>query len=449
MASGFKNTGSVTGVEVRSRAMFEDRRGRLLEALNGVAIVAAAPVTLRNNDVEHEYRQDSDMQYLTGFEEPESVLVLSSVHPEHRAVMFLRDRDKEREQWDGSRLGVDRAVKTLHVDAAFPIGELRKRLPDYLLGASELVYELGKRPDVDAIVLAALTQARARGRALKPWPRSIVHPDAALHELRMIKSGAEIERMKRAAKISADAHREAMRQTAPGRYEYEIDAVLREVFRRGGAAREAYPPIVGSGANATVLHYRDNRRKMEDGDLLLIDAGCEFDYYAADITRTFPVNGRFTAPQRAVYQAVLDSQLAAIAETKPGSTIERVHQVALTTLVEGMLRIGLLTGTVESVLKDESYKRFYMHRTSHWLGMDVHDVGAYFVDGEPRPFEPGVVLTIEPGIYISPGDEQVAPEYRGIGIRIEDDILVTAAGNEVLTEDAPKTIEAIELACGS
>ncbi|MBM4359394.1 MAG: aminopeptidase P N-terminal domain-containing protein [Deltaproteobacteria bacterium] len=429
--------------------MFADRRGRLLEAIRGVAIVASAPVTIRNNDVEHEYRQDSDMQYLTGFEEPDSVLVLSRVHPEHRAVLFLRERDKEREQWDGFRLGVEGAVEKLGVDAAFPIGELRKRLPEYLTGAPELVYELGKRPDLDAIVLAAINQVRARGRAVKPWPRSLVHPDGPLHELRLIKSEAELDRMRRAAAISAEAHHEAMRRAGPGRDEYEIDALLRHVFRSGGAAREAYPPIVGSGVNATVLHYRENRRRMEDGDLLLLDAGCEYEHYAADITRTFPVNGRFSPAQRAVYQAVLDAQLAAIEETKPGSTIERVHQVALHTLIVGMLRIGLLSGTVDSVLADESYKRFYMHRTSHWLGMDVHDVGAYFVGGEPRAFVPGVVLTIEPGIYVSAHDDEVAPEFRGLGVRIEDDVLVTASGHEVMTAAAPKTIDEIERACQS
>lgn len=421
----------------------------MLEAIRGAAIVAAAPVTIRNNDVEHEYRQDSDMQYLTGFEEPESVLVLSKTHPEHRSVLFVRPRDPEREQWDGSRAGVDGAVARYGVDAAFPIGELRQRLPDYLSGADELVYELGKWPELDGIVLASIQQTRARGRATRPWPRTIVHPDSAWHELRFVKDAHEVERMRRAATISSEAHAAAMRAAAPGRYEYEIDALLRDVFRRNGAAREAYAPIVGSGANATVLHYRDNRRRMEDGDLLLIDAGCEYDYYAADITRTFPVNGRFSGAQRAVYDVVLASQLAAIAETKPGTNIDRVHQVALRVLVEGMVALRLLDGSADEILEKGTYKRFYMHRTSHWLGMDVHDVGSYVVDGVPRPFVPGVVLTIEPGLYIAADDATVPVEYRGIGIRIEDDILVTATGHDVLTAAAPKSIEDIERACRS
>jgi Xaa-Pro aminopeptidase len=429
--------------------MFAERRRRVLEAIRGVAIVAAAPVTIRNNDVEHEYRQDSDMQYLTGFEEPDSVLVLTRVHPEHRAVLFLRPRDREREQWDGYRLGVDDAKERLGVDAAFPISDLRKRLPEYLSGADELVYELGKWRDLDAQVLASVSQARGRGRSTKPWPRSIVHPDGIWHELRFVKDTDEIAKLRRASAISAEAHIAAMREAAPGRHEYEIDAVLREAFRRGGASREAYPPIVGSGVNATILHYRENRRRMEEGDLLLIDAGCEYDYYAADITRTFPVSGRFSAPQRAVYEAVLASQLAAIEATQPGANIEEVHEVALRTLIEEMLGVGLLRGTVAEALETESYKRYYMHRTSHWLGMDVHDVGAYFVEGAPRPFVPGAVLTIEPGIYISADDETVAPEFRGIGIRIEDDVLVTADGHEVLTAATPKTVDEIERACQS
>lgn len=429
--------------------MFADRRRRVLEAIRGVAIVAAAPVTLRNNDVEHEYRQDSDMQYLTGFEEPESVLVLSKVHPEHRAVIFLRTRDREREQWDGYRLGVDDAKERLGVDAAFPISELHKRLPEYLSGADELVYELGKWRDLDGQILSAITRVRARGRAVKPWPRTIRHPDEVWHELRFVKDEVELAHLRRAAAISSEAHVAAMRAAAPGRHEYEIDAVLREAFRRGGASREAYPPIVGSGVNATILHYRENRRRMEDGDLLLIDAGCEYEYYAADITRTFPVNGRFTAPQRAVYEAVLAAQLAAIDATRPGATIESVHDVTLRTLVEGMIAIGLLTGSAEEAIRNEAYKRFYMHRTSHWLGMDVHDVGSYFVDGAPRPFVPGVVLTIEPGIYVSADDQTVKPEFRGIGVRIEDDVLVTADGHEVLTAATPKTVADIERVCGS
>jgi Xaa-Pro aminopeptidase len=429
--------------------MFAERRRRVLDAMEGAAIVAAAPVNIRNNDVEYEYRQDSDMYYLTGFEEPESVLVLSKVHPKHRAVLFVRPRDKEREQWDGERAGVEGAKERCAVDAAFPISELRKRLPEYLHGARELVLELGKWREIDSLVLSAIQQVRARGRSAKPWPGVIVHPEAVWHEMRLFKDPAEVRAMRRAAQITSDAHAAAMATTCAAKNEYQVDAVIREVFRDNGSPRAAYPPIVGSGPNATVLHYRQNRRPMADGELLLVDAGCEYDYYASDVTRTFPVNGRFSEPQRRVYQAVLTAQLAAIAEARPGGTVERIHEVALASLVEGLIDMGLVSGSVEEVIANESYKRYYMHRTSHWLGMDVHDVGAYFVKGEPRKLAPGMVLTIEPGIYVAMNDEQAAAEYRGIGVRIEDDVLIVEDGNEVLTEAAPKTIDAVERACGA
>jgi Xaa-Pro aminopeptidase len=318
-----------------------------------------------------------------------------------------------------------------------------------LEGAWTLHYALGRQPSFDAIVLRKIETARARGRSKKPWPKRIEHPQALWHELRLIKSDSELSAMRRAAAISAEAHTRAMAATRPGMYEYEIEAILRQTFLAAGSPRVAYSPIVGSGPNATVLHYVDNRRQMQDGELLLIDAGCEYGFYAADITRTLPVSGRYTTPQRQVYEVVLAAQLAAIAETRPGSTIDSIHEVARDSLVQGMLDIGLLEGEVAGCIEDESYKRYYMHRTSHWLGMDVHDVGAYYVDGQCRPFEAGMVLTIEPGIYVA-ADDELAPEaFRGIGVRIEDDILITADGHDDLSAGVPKQPDEVERACSA
>jgi Xaa-Pro aminopeptidase len=427
--------------------LFAQRRRRVLESIDGVAIIPAAPVTIRNNDVEHEYRQDSDLFYLTGFDEPDSVLILSTAHAEHRAVLFVRPRDPEREVWDGARAGVDGAKERCGVDASFPIAELDGKLSEYLAGAKNLYYDVGKRPELDARILGGINHARGRGRTPKPWPQRIHHPEPYWHEMRLFKDEEEIAAMRKASEITADAHTRAMRLAKPGRHEYEVEALFREVFRRNGCERSAYPPIVGGGVNATVLHYHANKNRLDDGDLLLVDAGCEYDYYAADVTRTFPVSGKFTPPQRRVYEAVLEAQQAAIDAAVPGSSIEKLHEVTLRTLVAGMVRIGLLSGTVDDIIKEETYRRFFMHRTSHWLGMDVHDVGAYFVDGKPRPLAPGMVLTIEPGIYVSAEDREAPAEYRGIGVRIEDDILITDGGNENLSFAVPKTVEDVERAC--
>jgi Xaa-Pro aminopeptidase len=427
--------------------LFAKRRQRVLDAIEGVAIVPSAPVTLRNNDVEHDYRQDSDLFYLTGFDEPESVLILSTVHPDHRSVLFVRPRDREREVWDGARAGVDGAKERCGVDATYPIAELGKRLSEYIAGATTLYYELGRQPDFDKMVLSAIGRSRGRGRNPKPWPTSITHPETVWQEMRLIKDEHEVASMRRAVDITGEAHLAGMRGAAPGKHEYEIEALFREVFRRNGSERAAYCPIIGSGPNATVLHYRANNRLMHDGELLLIDAGCEYDYYAADVTRTFPVNGTFSDPQRQVYEAVLGAQLGAIAATKPGATVEDLHRVTLRGLVEGMVSIGLLQGDVQELIEKEAYRRYYMHRTSHWLGMDVHDVGAYFVDGKPRLLAPGMVLTIEPGIYISSEDDEAPEAFRGIGVRIEDDVLVTEDGHDVLSGSIPKSVEDVERAC--
>jgi len=427
--------------------VFARRRRRVLEQIDGVLVVPAQPLALRNNDVQHEYRQDSDVHYLAGFDEPESVLVLTTRHPKHRFVMFVRPRDPDREAWDGVRAGVDGAMGHHGADAAFPIGELAQRLPEYLTGASRLYYRLGRERAFDDALLAAVAAVRGRGRTPQTWPTEIVDPATVVHEMRLRKDDEEIASMRRAAEITRDAHLGAMHLAAPGRWEYEIEALIREVFRKNGSERPAYAPIVGSGPNATVLHYRTNNRKLEAGDLLLIDAGCEYDYYASDVTRTFPVNGTFSRAQRKIYETVLEAQTAAIAAIRPGATLEEVHDVTVSVIVAGLLSAGLLQGDPAKIIAEQSYRPYYMHRASHWIGMDVHDVGAYFASGKPRPLEPGMVLTVEPGIYVRHNDASVPAEFRGLGVRIEDDVLVTATGAKELTGDIPKTVDDVERAC--
>ena len=418
-------------------SVYAERRAHLLAALErSVAIVPSAPVALRNNDVEHPYRQDSDLYYLTGLDEPESVLVLTTAHPEHRTVLFVRPRDPARETWDGPRTGVEGAVRDHGADAAFPIAELAQRLPDYVGNARRLFYRLGRDRVFDARVIDALELVRGRHRLGVSAPAEVVDVSRTVHEMRVRKTDAEVELMLRAAAITREAHERAMQVTRPGRWEYEVEAEIVRTFRAHGAERPAYAPIVGSGPNATILHHRRNDRLMEDGDLVLIDAGAEVGYYASDVTRTFPVSGRFSAPQRAIYDLVLDAQVAAIAEVRPGATLEAVHDAAVGVITAGLVRLGILQGELAPLLEGGACKPFYMHRTSHWLGMDVHDVGAYHVDGVPRRLEPGMVLTVEPGLYIAAAAE-VDARFRGIGVRIEDDVLVTSDGCRVLT-DAPK-----------
>jgi Xaa-Pro aminopeptidase len=409
----------------------------------GVALFASTPIAIRNNDVEHEFRQDSDLFYLTGFDEPDCVLLLTTEHAEHRSVLFVRPRDLDRETWDGPRAGIEGAIERFGADAAFPIAELGRQLPEYLKDVRRLHYRLGIDRTFDARVLAAVEAVRAKARTGVAPPREIVDPGPIVHEMRLRKSPAEIDTMLRAAAITAEAHARAMQVAQPGRFEYEVEAELLRVFRARGAERPAYGSIVGSGPNATVLHHRRNDRQMQAGELLLVDAGAEFRYYACDVTRTFPIGGRFSTEQRTLYQLVLDAQLAAIEAVRPGTNLPDVHAIALNVLVTGLVEFGLIEGPVDKALESGSYKPFYMHRTSHWLGMDVHDVGDYFVDKRPRPLEPGFVLTIEPGLYIAPGS-RCDPRWHGIGIRIEDDVLVTAEGRHVLTADIPKTIDALE-----
>jgi Xaa-Pro aminopeptidase len=428
-------------------AEYAKRRARVLEAIApGVLVLPAAPVAIRNNDVEHAHRQASDLHYLTGFDEPDAVAVLRP-GAEAPFSLFVRERNPEREIWDGPREGLEGARERFGADAAFPITELDVKLPDCLENETRLFYHLGEDPAFDARVIRALGVARTRARKGSSYPLEIIDSARVLHEMRRLKSALEVEAMERAVAITQAGHVAAMREAAPGRHEYELEAILHAEFRRRGAKRVAYDSIVGSGPNATILHYHQNDRRMEAGDLVLIDAGAEWRYYAADVTRTFPVSGRFSEVQRRVYQAVLDAQLASIALVAPGRTLDEVHRASVEVLTDALIGWGVIDGPRDDAIEAERYKPYYMHKTSHYLGMDVHDVGAYFEAGKHRPLEPGVVVTVEPGLYFAPALEGAAAELAGIGVRIEDDVLVTEGGCRVLSEGVPKTVADVEQAC--
>ena len=419
------------------------RRARLAERIgSGVAIVPTAPEATRNRDAHYPYRYDSYFYYLTGFREPEAVLVVIAGEAP-RSILFCREKNEEREIWDGRRYGPDAARAAFGFDEAHPIARLDELMPKLLGNEPALHCHLGGDAQWDARVVRWLNDVRALARAGVTAPHTINDVRVVLDEMRVVKDEAEIAVMRRAAGISSAAHRRAMHAARPGVGEFAIEAELVHEFRRNGAQAPAYTPIVASGANACVLHYVENDGVLEDGDLLLIDAGCELDGYASDITRTFPVNGRFSGPQRDVYQLVLEAQAAAIHEIKPGNRWLDPHEAAVKVLAQGFVDLGLLSGTLDEVLETESYKQFYMHRTGHWLGLDVHDAGDYKRDGEWRELVPGMVLTVEPGCYIRPAPG-VPEVYANIGVRIEDDALVTAQGCEIITAAAPKTIAEIE-----
>ncbi len=426
---------------------FAARRRRFLEAMEpgSVAVFPTAHEIRRSNDTEFPFRPDSDFFYLTGFDEPDAVAVLQK----GRGVpftLFVRPRDKERETWTGRRAGPEGAIERYGADEAFSIGQLDGKMSQILENATTVYFHLGRYSDADGRFVGWLNGVRAKPRQALP-PRRILDPMATLGEMRLFKTEEDLPLLRRAVAVSAEAHREAMAVARPGMREYEIQAVVEYVFRRRGAQAPGYNTIVGAGANATVLHYVTNRDPLPDGALLLLDAGAEVDGYTGDITRTYPVNGRFTAAQRALYEAVLEAQARAIAATKPGATILGIHEIATRALVEGMVANRLLEGTVDGNLESEAYKRFYMHRTSHWLGMDVHDVGDYLAGGESRRLEPGMVITIEPGLYVPPDEKLPSaadPAFSGMGIRIEDDVLVTPTGHEILSRDCPKEVADVE-----
>jgi Xaa-Pro aminopeptidase len=427
------------------REEFARRRRQLIKAMGreAIAIIPAAPVHLRNNDVEYAYRQDSNFFYLTGFAEPESVAVLVPGRPQGEYLLFVRDRDPARETWDGRRAGPVGARRDYGADDAFPIGDIDDILPGLMEGRAKVYYTVGIHREFDQRVLGWVNGLRAQAKQGRHAPYEMVALEHELHEMRLFKSRAECAQMRHAAEIAARAHVRAMRACRPGRFEYEIAAEIRHEFMRA-RADISYLPIVGGGANGCILHYRENADELRDGELLLIDAGCEYESYASDITRTLPVNGRFTPPQRAAYDVVLEANLAAIEAVRPGASWNRPHEVAVQVLTAGMVRLGLLKGRVPSLVKSLAYRRFYMHKTGHWLGMDVHDVGDYKIGDAWRQLEPGMVLTVEPGLYIPPGTRGIPPEFRNIGIRIEDDVLVTREGHEVLTTGVPKHAREIE-----
>ena len=470
---------------------FLRRRREFAAAIgDGIAVIPAAGLQVRNDDVDHDFRQDSDFFFLTGFDEPDAVAVINPNHDEEQFVLFVRPRDREMEIWNGYRAGVEGAVADYGADAAYPLSELAGKLREYLVGRPSLFYAFGN-PTHDGTINAVLGQARRfRERDGRPVPDAIADPGAILGNLRLRKSAAEIENLRRACEISVHGHLEAMRFARPGLHEYQVQAALEYVFRVKGAARVGYGSIVASGPNACILHYVENDRQMQSGDLLLIDAAAEYGYHASDITRTFPVGGTFTAPQKALYEVVLAAQQASLDKATPGGSMKEMHETAKRVLTEGLVDLGLLPRGVDDSLAMHHYREFYMHGTGHWLGMDVHDAGSYRMpDRTPRSLEPSMVFTVEPGLYVDPDrasvsfslleydleawmerryrlgteaakkleaeekdsagaiEHPIPAEFRGLGIRIEDDVLITAGGHENLTAGVPSSVEGIEAVC--
>lgn len=425
---------------------YPKRRRQLMQLMspNSIAIVPSAPVTVRNRDVEHPFRQDSDFYYLSGFAEEHAVLVLIPGREHGEYVLFCQEKIKEQEIWTGRRVGPEAAPQVLGCDDAFPISDIDDILPGLIEGKDRIYASLGVSPEFDRQLMQWVNHIKAQVRNGATPPHEFSALDHLLHDIRLIKSPAEVALMQRACDISADAHTRAMQMVKPGMYEYELEAELMRTFMAAGSRWSAYPSIVGTGENACILHYTQNNAEIKDGDLILIDAGCELDYYASDITRTFPANGTFSAPQRQLYQLVLDANYAAIAQVKAGNHWNQPHEAAVRVLTEGLVKLGLLQGDVDELIEALAFRQFYMHKTGHWLGMDVHDVGEYRIDGEWRILEEGMVMTIEPGLYIAPDDETVDAQWRGIGIRIEDDVVVTKTGCQVLTSKVVKDIDAIE-----
>ena len=424
---------------------FAKRRLRLMEMVgeDSVVIVRAAAHKIRNNDVHYPYRQDSDFLYLSGFSEPEAMIVLLPQDKGGRSILFCRERDSHREMWDGLMTGTEGAVEKFGFDEAFPISEIPQRLPRMLRGCDRIYYDLGKDPEFDQLLIGWMNEFRAKTRKKFQAPDEIIALGHNLHEMRLFKSRTEITVMRKSARIAASAHQRAMQVCKPGMNEADIHAELLHTFTRN-QCEISYIPIVGGGANACVLHYISNRAPLNDGDLLLIDAGAEYDGYASDITRTFPVNGKFTGPQKDLYDVVLASQLEAIDTVREGNPWEHVHEAAVRIATEGMIDLGILKGSLDEALEEEHFKHYYVHNTGHWLGLDVHDVGEYEIDGHSRVLEPGMVFTVEPGIYIPANATAVDKAWRGMGIRIEDNVVVTRSEADILTADICKTTSEIE-----
>jgi Xaa-Pro aminopeptidase len=428
--------------------IFDQRRKRFMSHMqDGVAVFFAAPIRKRNNDVDYDYRQDSDFYYLTGFEEPESVCILAPSNPVQQYTLFVLPRDPEKETWTGIRNGVEGAIKNFGANRAHTINDLPDMLPQFLQNNQRLYYSINRNPEADRIVFNTIDQVREMHRTGIYPPHEIIDPFEILSEMRLIKTPEDLEILQKAIDLSVKGHIAAMKSAKPGKFEYEIQAVIEYIFRTGGSTRNGYPCIVGSGPSTCILHYTTNNRKMEDGDLLLIDAGAEFGYFTVDVTRTYPVNGRFSSQQKAVYEIVLEAQKKAIQTARPGNTFMQVHDVTVEILTEGLVSLGILKGTTEENIEKEEYKKYFMHRTSHWLGMDVHDVGKYRKNGEWRILQEGMVLTVEPGLYIGANDDIEA--FRNIGIRIEDDVLVTTEGPVVLSRACPKEISDLENLIGT
>jgi Xaa-Pro aminopeptidase len=425
--------------------LHRERRERLAKLLGpGTALILSSPPErTRNGDVTFKFRQDSDILYLTGFEEPGTMVVLRPDHPQTPFVMFVRPRNPADEIWTGRRAGVEGAVKTFGADIAYSIDDADARLPELISGVAEVHYHFGRDTELDERVLRLMSRLRSAERRGRRAPVRLCDARLTVHEMRLFKSPDELDVQRRAADITALAHIAAMEAARPGVHEYEIEGLIDYTFRKHGATGPGYPSIVGGGANATILHYVENSAKLQTGQLLLVDAGGEVQGFTADVTRTFPVGGRFTPAQRLLYEAVLDTQIAAIEAVKPGATLEAIHEQVVASLTRRLVDLGILHGDPAALVEAGAFKPYYMHRTSHWLGMDVHDVGFYSIEGAARALEPGMVLTIEPGLYVA--EDAAAPEeFRGLGVRIEDDIVVTATGYDNLTAKTPKSVADIE-----
>ncbi len=432
--------------------MFRAHRSAFLEHMEegDVALFPGASFQTRNHDVEFPFRQDSDYWYLTGHAEADGVLLLAKgVAGFEEDQLFLLPKDPAKETWTGVRLGPEGACEELGFAAAFSCEDMAEKVAEAMCGAHRIWYRLGDHPELDVLVSASFSSLRKQSRLGNHPPDALMDPTVVLHEMRLHKSSVELDWMRKSAAVSCEAHLLCMAHTSAGKGEWEIEALLNYTFRRQGADGWAYPCIVAGGANACILHYNTNHNPLQDGDLLLVDAGAEFSYYAADITRTWPVNGSFTDPQRDVYQAVLDAQTCAIEEVQPSRPFSETHQVSLRSLSESLRSLGVLKESVDEILEKELHKPWTIHNTSHWLGLDVHDAGRYMIESDPRPLEEGMVLTIEPGLYFDPNDERVPKALRGIGVRIEDDILVTGGGHEILSLAAPKTVADVEAACAA